>query len=115
VSGLEDKTFDILDLVHQFTNKRASLNRLAGINLGEAKSLESGVQAIRLYRQGRYEELVAYCRQDVELTRRLYEAWQNLGILWISEQDFIPWPGLPELMDMAEEGEERDERRATSD
>jgi len=97
VAGLDDKTFDILDEIKLQRGERVALNVLAKINLGEAKSLESGVQAVRLWRAGRREELVAYCRQDVELTRRLYELWEAMGILWTSGTEYVGWPGVGPL------------------
>jgi len=100
---LEEKTFDMLDEIFEQQGRRVSLNRLAILNLGEAKTLESGVQAIRLYRQGRLEELVAYCRRDVELTKRLYEVWESHGILWTSSRDFVVWPGVRSVEGLKEE------------
>jgi len=92
-SVLEERTFDMLDEIFQQMHRRVALNSLAVINLGEAKIFESGVHAVRLYRQGRMEELIAYCRRDVELTRRLYELWEAQGILWISKVEYVVWPG----------------------
>jgi DEAD/DEAH box helicase domain-containing protein len=92
-SGLDapHQTFDLLDEIVRQTGHRASLSRLAAHNLGEAKALESGVQAVRLWKAGALEELVAYCRRDVELTRRLYEAWESHGVLWTGTREFVVW------------------------
>jgi len=106
VAGLEDKTFDILDEIKLQQGTRVALNVLAKINLGEAKSLESGVQAITLWRAGRREELVEYCRRDVELTRRLYELWEVRGILWTSATEYVVWPGVRTAEDIEERKEE---------
>lgn len=64
-------TLDILDQVHHSLGYRRSLAQLAGETLGAAKSAD-GLTALRWWRQGRREELAAYCRQDVALTRDLY-------------------------------------------
>lgn len=93
-SKFEDKSFDILNELFQQSRERKSLNHLARINLGEAKTLESGVVAVELWRQGRLEELAAYCQKDVELTKRLFEQWRDTGILWVSEVSYVIWPGL---------------------
>jgi len=106
VAGLEEKTFDILDEIKLQRGKRVALNVLAKINLGEAKTLESGVQAVRLWRAGRREELVAYCRQDVELTRRLYELWETRGLLWVSPTEYVVWPGVRSAEDLREHNDE---------
>ena len=93
-SELEEQTFDMLQEIHEQTGRRISLNKLAMLNLGEAKVFESGVQAVRLYRQGKLEELVAYCRGEVELTKRLYEHWEAQGLLWTSSTEHVVWPGV---------------------
>jgi len=108
VAGLEERTFDILDEIKLQTGHRVALNVLAKINLGEAKTLESGVQAVRLWRTGRLEELVGYCRQDVELTRRLYELWEARGLLWISSTEYVVWPGIRSAQDLREQEEDEE-------
>jgi DEAD/DEAH box helicase domain-containing protein len=65
-------TVDMLDLVHKRLGFRVSLDNLAGATLGIAKSAD-GLQAVRWYREGRIQEILDYCQQDVEVTRRLYE------------------------------------------
>jgi DEAD/DEAH box helicase domain-containing protein len=112
VSGLFDKSFDIHDEIFQQAHKRVSLNSLAVMNLGEAKMLESGVQAIRLWRTGRREELVAYCRRDVELTRRLFGVWEDQGVLWLGGVEFVTWPGIKTAEALAERWKELEEEKA---
>lgn len=63
---------DLLEEIELATGRRIGLGRLAEANLGEAKS-GHGSDAIRLFEEGRIEELKAYCLKDVELTRRLYD------------------------------------------
>ena len=65
-------TVDMLDHIHRQLGFRVSLDNLAGATLGAAKSAD-GLQAVRWYRQGRIEEILDYCQQDVEVTRQLYE------------------------------------------
>jgi DEAD/DEAH box helicase domain-containing protein len=48
------------------------LNALAEGTLGSGKSAD-GLQAIAWYREGKMQEILDYCQQDVEVTRRLYE------------------------------------------
>lgn len=93
VDELGEKTFDLLDEIFQQTGRRVGLNVVAKLNLGEAKAYESGAAAVQLWRDDRLEALVAYCQKDVELTRRLYEMWENEGILWISGAEYVVWPG----------------------
>ena len=91
--GLEAKTFDLLHEVRSQHVRSVSLNTLAVLNLGEAKVFESGVQAVKLWKVGALEELTAYCRKDVELTRRLYEFWETQGLLWVPGGQYVVWPG----------------------
>jgi DEAD/DEAH box helicase domain-containing protein len=94
-TDLAGRTFDLLDEIRAQTgsHKGKSLAALAALNLGESKGLESGAMAVALWRAGDLDALEAYCRQDVELTRRLYETWRNDGLLWVSPQDYVVWPG----------------------
>jgi DEAD/DEAH box helicase domain-containing protein len=65
-------TVDMLDHIYRRLGFRVSLDNLAGATLGAAKSAD-GLQAVRWYRQGRIDEILDYCQQDVEVTRQLYE------------------------------------------
>jgi DEAD/DEAH box helicase domain-containing protein len=78
--------FDILDEIERATGERISLNRLAKINLGIGKS-GHGSQAIFLYREGRIEELKAYCLQDVRITKELYDLLVAQKYLLVSKRE----------------------------
>ncbi len=67
---------DLLEEVELASGRRISLSRLAECNLGIKKE-RHGSEAIALYREGRMDELKAYCRNDVELTKALYEIWRE--------------------------------------
>ena len=78
--NLWDKSrVDLLDIVERALGHRVSLSRLAEENLGERKG-QSGAEAITMFREGRMDELKAYCLQDVDMTRRLFELWRSSGI-----------------------------------
>jgi DEAD/DEAH box helicase domain-containing protein len=62
----------MLDHIHRRLGFRVSLDNLAGATLGKRKSAD-GLQAVRWYKQGRIQEILDYCQQDVEVTRLLYE------------------------------------------
>jgi DEAD/DEAH box helicase domain-containing protein len=64
-------TVDMLDHIYKRLGFRVSLDNLAGTTLGTAKSAD-GLQAVRWYREGRIQEILEYCQQDVEVTRQLY-------------------------------------------
>jgi len=65
------KNLDILETVEKYLGFRLSLAHIASATLGENKSAD-GLQALRWWQQGRIREIVAYCRQDVKITRDLY-------------------------------------------
>jgi DEAD/DEAH box helicase domain-containing protein len=65
-------TLDMLDHIYGRLGFRISLDNLARATLGHAKSSD-GLQAVRWYREGRIQEILEYCQQDVALTRELYE------------------------------------------
>jgi DEAD/DEAH box helicase domain-containing protein len=63
---------DMLDHIHRRLGFRVGLDNLAGATLGAAKSAD-GLQAVRWYREGRIDDILDYCQQDVEVTRKLFE------------------------------------------
>lgn len=64
-------TFDILeDLFHRL-GFRLSLEHLAAETLNRQKTA-NGLQAVEWFRQGDFERLTEYCRQDVAATRDLF-------------------------------------------
>jgi DEAD/DEAH box helicase domain-containing protein len=65
-------TVDMLDHIHKRLGFRVSLDNLAQTTLHAAKSAD-GLQAVRWYKEGRIQEVLDYCQQDVEVTRQLYE------------------------------------------
>jgi DEAD/DEAH box helicase domain-containing protein len=69
-------TVDMLDHIHKRLGFRVSLDNLAGATLKAAKSAD-GLQAVRWYKEGRMQEILDYCQQDVEVTRQLYEYGQQ--------------------------------------
>jgi DEAD/DEAH box helicase domain-containing protein len=69
-------TVDMLDHIHKRLGFRVSLDNLAASTLGTAKSAD-GLQAVRWYKEGRIQDILDYCQQDVEVTRQLYEYGQQ--------------------------------------
>ena len=65
-------TLDMLEDIYRTLGFRVSLDKLASATLG-AKKLADGLQAVRWYKQGKIDEIIEYCKKDVEITRRLHE------------------------------------------
>ncbi|MCI0476423.1 MAG: hypothetical protein L0Y55_09265, partial [Anaerolineales bacterium] len=54
------------------------LDALAGATLGASKSAD-GLLAIQWFREGKIDQLIAYCRDDVAITKQLFEFGRDNG------------------------------------
>lgn len=70
-SGLRSQTVDILGEINRQLGYRVRLNDLAQATLGRSKS-GIGTDAVEWWRQGDKDKVIAYCRDDVEITRDLF-------------------------------------------
>ena len=77
---------DILEEIEMALGFRVSLNTLAKTNLGLEKTHASGLEAIKLYNEGKVEELKGYCLNDVKLTKELYELAKKQGHLMLPDR-----------------------------
>ena len=66
-------------------NYRLSLDNLGQATLNEPKSAD-GLQALRWWQEGRLDDIAAYCRKDVDITRRLYLYGLEHGFLLFSNK-----------------------------
>ncbi|BBD09462.1 DEAD/DEAH box helicase [Desulfovibrio ferrophilus] len=73
-------TLDLLQRVHERLGYRLSLDHLAQTTLGAKKSAD-GLQALEWWKQGRIDDIVKYCKQDVAVTRDLYLYGRENGYL----------------------------------
>lgn len=99
-------TFDLLTDLHQRLGHRISLDACVRPTLGAGKS-GHGLQAITWWREGRRDLLEEYCREDVRLTRDLFDRGRMAGGIEIErrgrngmprvERLAVQWdaPGLP--------------------
>jgi hypothetical protein len=71
---------DIMYEVMYSCGKRFKLDYLAEGTLG-AKKTADGLMAVEFFRQGRIDELIEYCRQDVKITKDLYDYGNKHGYL----------------------------------
>ena len=74
------RTLDLLSEIHRRLGFRLALGHLAETNLGESKSAD-GLQSLAWWKEGRVDLIEAYCRKDVEVTKRLYELGRDRGYL----------------------------------
>ncbi|HKK90633.1 MAG TPA: DEAD/DEAH box helicase [Desulfobacteraceae bacterium] len=77
LSGISDfnytalPTLDLLVNIHKRLGYRLALDNLAGQTLGVKKSAD-GLAALQWWKEGKIEKIVAYCQQDVRVTKDLY-------------------------------------------
>ncbi len=71
---------DIMEEVTKLLGHRLKLDNLAQSTLGVGKNGD-GLEALRLFKQGRLEELKKYCSHDVKITKDLYDYVLSYGKL----------------------------------
>ncbi len=72
--------YDILVEVKKVLGHRLKLDSLARPTLQVGKSAD-GLQALAWYKEGRIDLIIEYCKQDVEVTRLIYEYAREHGEL----------------------------------
>jgi DEAD/DEAH box helicase domain-containing protein len=77
---LDMPTVDMLRDIHNVLGWRLKLDDVAAATLGERKSAD-GLQAVRWFREGKLDQVIAYCRRDVEVTWRVYQFGQRNGYI----------------------------------
>lgn len=71
---------DIMEEVVKNLGHRLSLESLAQATLGRGKS-GSGLDALRWFKEGRFDLITTYCLEDVKLTKELYDYGKEHGRL----------------------------------
>ncbi|MFO7963575.1 MAG: DEAD/DEAH box helicase [Desulfobacterales bacterium] len=74
------RTLDILEDVYRHLGYRLSLDHLCSYTLGMKKSGD-GLKALKWWKEGRIHEIRRYCRDDVRLTRDLFQFGVKNGYL----------------------------------
>jgi DEAD/DEAH box helicase domain-containing protein len=76
----EINTFDMLVDVKKNLGFRLSLNHLAQHTLNAEKSAD-GLVSLQWYKEGKFNKIIQYCKQDVEITRDLYLYGEKNGFI----------------------------------
>lgn len=71
---------DIMQEVEKIIGHRIKLDNLAQTTLGSGKNGD-GLEAVRMYKQGRIDELKKYCSNDVKVTKEIYDYVLKYGKL----------------------------------
>lgn len=79
---------DLMEEIEKVRGHRVSLQSVAQATLGTGKSGQ-GLEAVRLFHEGRMEELKKYCLDDVRITKEIYEYGARDGkIIFTSNRDW---------------------------
>ena len=79
---------DLLEEIKKVRGHRVTLQSLAVATLNETKS-GSGWDAVRLFHEGKMDELKKYCLDDVRITKDIFEYGRARGrVFFKSERDF---------------------------
>jgi DEAD/DEAH box helicase domain-containing protein len=79
------KSIDLMNELKKSCGRRIKLDYVAQATLGEAKSAD-GLQSIIWWRQGKIDEVIEYCKQDVNVTRKIYDyAMKNKSLKFIKD------------------------------
>jgi len=76
---------DILDDVVKHLGHRLSLEALAQATLGRGKTA-SGLDALRWFKEGKFDLIKQYCLEDVRLTKDLYDYGKQHGKLFATSR-----------------------------
>ncbi len=90
--------FDMLTELKKVLGHRIKLDSLARSTLQAGKSAD-GLQALTWYKDGRIDLIIEYCKQDVEVTRRLFEHALNNKELSYDSRSGIKTVALDWTMD----------------
>lgn len=76
------KSVDLMNEIKNSFGRRVKLDDVVKATLGEAKSAH-GLQAIIWWRQGEKDKVVEYCKQDVQVTRNLYDFMKENSFVYL--------------------------------
>ena len=81
-------TIPVLDIMEEMVKNlghRVSLDSIAQATLGRGKS-GSGLDALRWFKEGRFDLITKYCLDDVKLTKEIYEYGKEHGRLFVTSR-----------------------------
>ena len=80
-------TVDMLKDIYDTLGWRLKLDGVAAATLGEGKSAD-GLAAVRWFREGKVDKVIAYCRRDVEVTWQVYRFGQENGYIQYRDRNW---------------------------
>jgi len=76
---------DMLAKIHQSLGYRIKLDDVAGATIGTNKSAH-GLLAVQWWKEGKVREVIDYCRQDVKVTKEVYEFGKEKGYVLFDDR-----------------------------
>lgn len=80
-------TVDMLVHLERALGWRPKLDDVVAATLGERKS-GNGLDAVRWFRAGQLDRVIAYCRKDVEVTWKLYDFGRRNGYVRVFDRSW---------------------------
>ncbi len=82
------RSIDLLKEVRAVLGRRLRMDNIAEATLGKKKS-GNGAQAVKWWNEGRFDEVRAYCIDDVRITLELYDYVRAHGSLRYTDYDGV--------------------------
>ena len=79
-------SLDLLSEIKDSLGKRIKLDHVAEATLGRKKT-GHGLEAMEWWKQGRYDDVIKYCTEDVRITKDIYDYALKNGILKFKDKD----------------------------
>jgi DEAD/DEAH box helicase domain-containing protein len=79
-------SLDLLSEIKESLGRRIKLDHVAEATLGRKKT-GHGLEAMEWWKQGRYDDVIKYCIEDVRITKDIYEYALKNGILKFKDKD----------------------------
>lgn len=81
VNTINKKSFDVANYLSSVTKHRLKLETIAQATLNLGKSAD-GLLALQWWKQGKVEQIVNYCKQDVEVLRDIVLFGKSNGLVY---------------------------------
>lgn len=77
---------DMLDIIHKSLGFRIKLDDVVAATIGGRKSAH-GLLAVEWWKQGRVQDVIDYCMQDVKVTKGVYEFGLKNGFILFDDRN----------------------------
>lgn len=82
---LQVPQLDMLEKIHESLGFRLKLDSVAAATIGASKSAH-GLLAVQWWKEGKIDEIIEYCQQDVKVTKEVYEYGKKNGFVLFDDR-----------------------------